>query len=477
MQTSDNELSQLNESPGSDEAGLQSALFDDVGPIPRIPTELTKATAAIHIYPVNGSYTHFVRRAFNGLLVLTLYQWNTLTEDVRVEILEKRIAPKFICTIGELRKALDFKDADHGNNRLYEAIEALYRLEFKFDVMEDHGPAWAVSSRVISQWARAKDGSGRIAWEYPPDVLRMLVDSIPWAKIHLKLCNSMNSGYALALYENTNRYVTNPAKRTRRLPVDQWVHLIAGDKIWYQKEYRYFKRHVLGPAMSELEANELVPIQLTLLETKGPRGKVTHLQFLVELKKQLPLPIELGATMHPRMKAALKAIGLSDSLILKFGVSMEQADLGLLIDATRKRMEKGTLSNPAGYFIATSQLYLGQGLLSPGEDGDKGKVTGRGARANTELSDEYERRRGAVLRERFDASSEDEQAKWTSLFLKQPSATSDVVKSYEKGGVKALLFDRVFFAWLKSAEQGAFLNEIEWRSFDDYLSLVLKDSS
>lgn len=406
-----------------------------------------KAAAAIHVYPVNGAYSHMARRVANALLTLAAHTWKHLSVEQRAEVYERRITLKFRATAGEVKRVLDMADNDHGYDRIYKAIEALYRLEFRFDVMADleGGPEWAVNSRLISQWAQAKDGSGLLEWEYPPDVFRMLMSPSRFAQIDLSLANSFKSSYALALYENTVRYLNNPGRVTPRLTLDEWRRLLVGEKELYNGEYRYFKRYVIVNAIKELQASPGCPIEVTLLETSGARNRVTHLQFRVELKKQLQVPADLGIGPNPRLVEAIRQLGISPTVLNELIATMEEADLQRCLDETLARLKKGPpVRNPAGFFRSRCAAALQRTPLledaPPGIELVDAPPVDEVAQANREM-----------LRGEFFSLTAEQQAEWLEEWKRHPSAPPFVRERLERAGFSDSIVEYVFFGWFASA--------------------------
>jgi hypothetical protein len=444
-----------------------------MAPLEVMPLHLKKAVAAIHLYPLTGTYSHFTRRVFNALLVLASRQWTTLTVDQQGEVYDKRIVPKFRSGVGDLKKALNLASNDRGYDRMYEAIDCLYRLEFRFDVMGDLGQGWTVASRIISQWAHAKDGSGLIEWEYPPDVFQMLMRPMPFARIDMALSNSLSSGYALALYENTCRYIHNPGQLTRRLTVEQWMGLISNSKTSYKGEYRYFKRYVIKPSLEELTASPACPLQLSLIESKGPRGKVTHLQFRVELKRQLPLPTEMGRGPDPRLARAIRKLGVSEKKLNELIVSMEEADLHACLDETLLKSKKGTLQNPAGYFVSACARVLDIDGIS-WESAVRGVLEERALSSEEQYGVTFSTWRNQRIRENFLALSEADQLAWTERFASSTSSIAEVKKKMAESGLTSTLADKVFYGWLMDQEEGTLLVNPEDRSLGEFVARQLK---
>ena len=427
----------------------QRSLFADLDPVQAPPRLLQKAVAAIHSYAINGPYNLYTRRVSNALTVLALGHWRLLSEAEQREILEKRIVLKFRCTVGDIRRCMHVDPKDQNYGRIHSALDALYRLEFRFDVMADleGEPAWTVNSRLISQWARAKDGSGRVEWEYPPDVFQMLIQPSRYAMLNMFQANSFKTAPGLALFENTVRYINNPAHLTSRRTVEDWVRLLANKPDLYLKEYRYFKRYVLTPAMEELNEIPQCPITVSLLETKGARGKVTHLQFKVELKSQRPLITEISTTgPSSQIVAELKALRLGDTVINRLLVSMEDKELRLCLDRLKARLRKPPeVKNMAGLFLSYCNEVMNP--LEPHSELAPDTAIAAPALPTPSRPEEDALRREELQAE-FYLLSPPEQGEWLEKFKEAKKSSSLLQEKLAAEGLSNVLVNRNFFVWL-----------------------------
>lgn len=431
----------------------QAALFPDWMPVSEPPPSLSKAVAAVHMYAVTGTFNLFARRVFNALLSHALDKWNQLPADRQAEIYDKRIVPRFAAPVSDIRLRLNLTEDDHRYTQIYDAIGKLFEAEFRFDVMGDLGHEWTVRSRLISQWARTRDGSGLIQWEYPPDVFKMLMQPMPFARLDLALANSLRSGYALALYENCARYIHNPAKLTSKLPLESWMLLLGNSKALYCKSYRDFKANVLKRALEELAASPACPLQLTLLETRGARGKVTHLQFKVELKTQLPLPTEMGRGMDPRVRAAILKLGVSREKLDELLITMEESDLVTCLQRTHDKVRKGQLTNPAGFFISQCREAMELSDEEEAHEDDPVRVKKVVPLDPVALA----RERGDALRAAFWKLDPVAQEQWLARFKTHPCATPVVLGKLASEGLSSPMAGGTFFGWLAEVEEGTLL--------------------
>ncbi len=278
------------------------------------PTVLRKAVTAVHCHPTSGEQTILTRRVFNALILDAQEQFAALSEHERAEIRRHRGTPIFNTTIGRLRSMIG-QEGTNATERIYGAMEQIYQWSFRMNVMGDvlapppadapdagapaagahstpSGEVQTVQqvleerfSRFLSQWGKgSKQGRpGQISYEFPHDVLLLILDPKPYAQIDMRLINAMGSAQAIALYENCVRYFNTRHRCTAVLPVEEWISLICGVGK-YQGAYKEFKRCALLPAMGWLEKVDSVPFTVELREVKGPRGRVIAIQFKLLLK-------------------------------------------------------------------------------------------------------------------------------------------------------------------------------------------------
>lgn len=438
---------------------------------------LKKSVAIVHMYPLQGNYTLLMRQVLNALLAVAWNHWRSLSAEEQTEAFEKRMVPRFRTTITELRSVLERTKESLSTERVYEVVNALYSLPFRFDAMDDFGEGWGVRSRIISQWSRPFLGSGILEWEHPPDVFQLLMNPARFAQIDMRLLNALTSKYAAALYENTARYVS--VKLTKRLPVAEWVRLITSDSNAYSTtEYKYFKRYVLTPALTELSVSEFCPVQVTLLETKGVRGKVTHLQFQVELRQQFPLKMGARLVADRRLEGILLGWGVSQKSINELAVAFEEQDLWRIADVTVDRVKKGNVRNPAAYFTGLCNAERAQGDAADLEMGQPEgppaqqvrilsapPMTGSAIEAETA----FHRLRAQRIRDGF--AQLDEPARQAYLQQYFATASKSLREKLSKGVGHSKGADNVFFGWLANNGGEVFLSRPEELSFKDFLQL------
>ena len=134
----------------------------------------------------------------------------------------------------------------------------------------------------------------------------------------------------LALYEICVRYLTNPSHLTMREPWEWWRPILsgtpdteAGDEA--KREYKYFKRDYLRPAIAEV--NAVTNIFVELIEHREGR-RVAEIQFRVTERKQPMLALD----EHPNVFDST----LVDRMV-KLGIPLKEAQT-LYADSEENRI-------------------------------------------------------------------------------------------------------------------------------------------
>jgi hypothetical protein len=418
------------------------------------PVRLRKAAALVHSFAIKGKYSFFTRKVYNALLAATLRRWNGLSEEEKVEILEKRIVREFHGSVAELRRILEIPPENRDYDRFYEAMERCEQLEFFFNKMDDKGD-WTMRGRLVGPVGRIETEPGRIRWEFSPDVFAMIVNPGIYAVLNFKLMNSVSSGYTLAMYENLIRYIDNPSHLSARRPVSEWMLLLMGSDEGYNKEYKYFKRYVLKVAMDELNASSACPVNVALIEFS--RGKkVVELQFRVEMKTQIPLPTEIGRSVHPVLERQMRELGLDDiqlnSLICKYEERYLEEKLFLL----QSEASKGGVKSPKAWFLSACQ-----------EDYENAASVAkrREQESNKRRESEVKAKLGAqaalleatnTAKDYFRQLAEDDQQHLRVEFTQLGATPEHVKQDYAKKGERSSMFHGMLYAWL--AESPAYLS-------------------
>lgn len=439
----------------AEEGGLQLSLLPDLPASAQVPTRLQKPAAVIHMYPLEGTYNLYCRKVYNALLVLTLRAWASIDTETRALILEQRRVLRFVATTQDVMRIMRSTSKD--SKRIIQTIELLEGIKCRYDVTDETGGQWRMRSRLLGTWGEEADAPG-VRWEYPPDIFEMLMRPMPYAIIDLRLANSLTSLYALALYENTNRYVGSPSKLTRRLPVEDWIRLLvttnAVGRYLKPGNYRYFKREVVMRAMAELEASDACPITLSMIETTSGRGRVTHLQFRVELKQQYPLPTETGQTGNPRLEEKMRKWGVSNAVINSLIISREETEIAYYVARMEKLLAAGKTfkKSVAAAFVDSINRQYDSELLTA-QRVEREQIKQNQVALREQISEEAFT---TFIRERVKAFYMRQvpmvQTQLCDRYFQSDLANSIEREAYAKHGLESAMAAGPFYAWLGQQE-------------------------
>ena len=412
--------------------------------LPPIETGRTfrKAVQAVHCYPAKGELTAIARRVLNALFIHAQDTFKSMPEEQRAMIKEYRGTPIFTMGIGRLRKYIQQSGRDH--KRLYEALQNIYEWSFHFNVMGDGGGhddgqhdepqlVERVQSRIISVLRFADNDEsleqGQFRYELPHDVLLMILEPRPYAQIDMRAVNGLSSNHAIGLYENLVRYLGTRNRVTAVLPIQEWINLLSGVGNYSGPgQYKNFKRFVLTPAMAWLEKLDAVPFTAQLLEIKGPRNRVTHLQFKLITKQQAALDMgQVPPTWSPKLVETLqKVYGMSLTRIAEWARMATEEEI-------QEAMRRDSIAIPkkiaAGEVVSDRAAYL-LGIVRNVQRGrprdaepdidpsEEEAIDGQGARqvqaaiARTQaLRSEFKNHQLKLVRERVDMLGDAELAK------------------------------------------------------------------
>ena len=234
------------------------------------------------------------------------------------------------------------------------------------DVEPEAGPEVGIST-LIADAEILEDPATRRVWvefSFAPKIKKKLLDPVQYARLSLQFQSQLRSSAGLALYEICVRYLTNPSHLTMREPWEWWRPILsgtpdteAGDEA--KREYKYFKRDYLRPAIAEV--NAVTNIFVELIEHREGR-RVAEIQFRVTERKQPMLALD----EHPNVFDST----LVDRMV-KLGIPLKEAQtlyadseenrIRAALQMTEQRMRSTTLppvrSAPALFKDALKKGY------------------------------------------------------------------------------------------------------------------------
>ncbi|KAF1012775.1 MAG: replication initiation protein [Burkholderia sp.] len=291
----------------------------DVDVVNASSAELRKAVEAIAIQPKSGKITLLTRKLFNVLLAVA--QQADDSGDTYRALLSDIVT----------NSAFDSNDTALVKEHLRRMVSV--QVEWSTGTSSQKpGRKWGIST-LIADAEILEDPITRRVWvefSFAPKIKKKLLDPVQYARLSLQFQSQLRSSAGLALYEICVRYLTNPSHLTMREPWEWWRPILsgtpdteAGDEA--KREYKYFKRDYLRPAIAEV--NAVTNIFVALIEHREGR-RVAQIQFRVSERKQPMLALD----EHPNVFDST----LVDRMV-KLGIPLREAQT-LYADSEENRI-------------------------------------------------------------------------------------------------------------------------------------------
>ncbi|SMF99009.1 Replication protein [Burkholderia singularis] len=423
--------------------------------------ELRKAVEAIAIQPKSGKITLLTRKLFNVLLAVA--QQADDSGDTYRALLSDIVA----------NSAFDSNDTALVKEHLRRMVSV--QVEWSTGTSSQKpGRKWGIST-LIADAEILEDPTTRRVWvefSFAPKIKKKLLDPVQYARLSLQFQSQLRSSAGLALYEICVRYLTNPSHLTMREPWEWWRPILsgtpdteAGDEA--KREYKYFKRDYLRPAIAEV--NAVTNIFVELVEHREGR-RVAEIQFRVSERKQPMLALD----EHPNVFDST----LVDRMV-KIGIPLKEAQtlyadseenrIRAALQLTEQRMRSTTLppvrSGAALFKDALKKGYappvdtveslpnsIGAGVGKAGGTAAAGPVDDPKARLRSEY-DAYRRKEAKQLyEEQGEAEREVARASFEADVL--PALGSHLRDDWRRRGLDSKLVETAFFDWLAQKTWG-----------------------
>ncbi|QSN63300.1 replication initiation protein [Caballeronia sp. M1242] len=413
--------------------------------------ELRKAVEAIAIQPKSGKITLLTRKLFNVLLAVA--QQADESGDTYRALLSDIVA----------NSAFDSNDTALVKEHLRRMVSV--QVEWSTGTSSQKpGRKWGIST-LIADAEILEDPSTRRVWvefSFAPKIKKKLLDPVQYARLSLQFQSQLRSSAGLALYEICVRYLTNPSHLTMRETWEWWRPILsgtpdteAGDEA--KREYKYFKRDYLRPAIAEV--NAVTNIFVELVEHREGR-RVAEIQFRVTERKQPMLALD----EHPNVFDST----LVDRMV-KIGISLKEAQT-LYADSeenriraallmTEQRMRSTTLP-PVRSAAALFKDALKKGYAPPVEalpsvaNGASPRAGAPSASAADDLKarllGEFSAFRRKEARAMYEEQGEEERELARQSFEQEllPELGAHMRDDWRKRGLDSKLAETSFFDWL-----------------------------
>ncbi|CAM2183097.1 Initiator Rep protein WH1 domain-containing protein [Paraburkholderia sacchari] len=411
--------------------------------------ELRKAVEAIAIQPKSGKITLLTRKLFNVLLAVA--QQADESGDTYRALLSDIVA----------NSAFDSNDTALVKEHLRRMVSV--QVEWSQGTSSQKpGRKWGIST-LIADAEILEDPATRRVWvefSFAPKIKKKLLDPVQYARLSLQFQSQLRSSAGLALYEICVRYLTNPSHLTMRETWEWWRPILsgtpdteAGDEA--KREYKYFKRDYLRPAIAEV--NAVTNIFVELIEHREGR-RVAEIQFRVTERKQPMLALD----EHPNVFDST----LVDRMV-KIGIPLKEAQslyadseenrIRAALQLTEQRMRSTSLP-PVRSAAALFKDALKKGYAPPVEDSAPGAPSAARAVAGSaaaddpkaRLMDEYAAYRRKEARALYDEQGELEREVARTSFENDelPALGAHLRDDWRRRGLDSKLADTAFFDWL-----------------------------
>jgi hypothetical protein len=407
--------------------------------------ELRKAVEAIAIQPKSGKITLLTRKLFNVLLAVA--QQADENGDTYRALLSDIVA----------NSAFDSNDTALVKEHLRRMVSV--QVEWSTGTSSQKpGRKWGIST-LIADAEILEDPATRRVWvefSFAPKIKKKLLDPVQYARLSLQFQSQLRSSAGLALYEICVRYLTNPSHLTMRETWEWWRPILsgtpdteAGDEA--KREYKYFKRDYLRPAIAEV--NAVTNIFVELIEHREGR-RVAEIQFRVTERKQPMLALD----EHPNVFDST----LVDRMV-KIGIPLKEAQtlyadseenrIRAALQMTEQRMRSTTLppvrSAPALFKDALKKGYAPPVDTAPAASG--GRLGGAPADdLKARLLGEYAAFRRKEAQSLYDEQGESERETARRSFEDDelPNLGTHMRDDWRRRGLESKLAETAFFDWL-----------------------------
>lgn len=226
-----------------------------------------------------------------------------------------------------------------------------------------------------------------LEWSFPPALLRQMREHKHFFETALHIVNLLSRQSSLALFKVISRYKTSPSGLTERRPWRNWIAVLTGEsaeaaeasarlrnarkgggddesaKHGKYKEYRYFNRDVVAPAVKELN-RVLDDVWVEAIQIKVG-GRVSELQFKVTPRegfKARNSPLRGRTEEIGPVIAELTSLGLTKTFATRLCTEHPKEVLLETAAEVRQRMTEREIQKPPAFFVALMKQKLEEAL-------------------------------------------------------------------------------------------------------------------
>lgn len=400
--------------------------------------EFKKAVEAIHVRVTAGKLTLMGRKLFNVLL------FNAQDQGVTRD--------RYSIPLSMLVSEYEFEGTHM--SYLKESLRKLNTTQVEWDVFSADGKkkSWATATMISG----AKIEDGVLLYGFDQNIKEELLYPATYQRMNFRLISRFQSAHALALYENTMRFVNNTRGTTAALTTRAgwriWAALLSGaPEDVGSLEYKYWKRDTLQKSIDEV--NELSDIQIEPVFFKNGRA-VSDIQFKVLPRQQTQMELDMRSPASSELVQRMVDLGCVRADATAALLSHSEQQIRAALDATVARMSKSKLEKltaPGSYFL--TMLRGGHALTTKagGKDPEAGENLEKKSSADAvrkRLEEKFHAWRVREEEQKYKVLSDEEQRDLYVQFVGAQSENKTLATSIRKYGLETKSVQVAFFGWL-----------------------------
>ena len=216
-------------------------VIEDSVPVPATLAEqsddgqpvLRKYAGAVHI---GADLTLYQRRAFNVLLFWAMPE---MPRTTRHEI-----------DLDELAWGMGLERASQRMQRLIESLDKMMEARVVWNLLDDKGELEEWESATLLPYVKVSKKTRTVLYEFTSAFQERVYNPSEFAEIALRMQRVFRSEHALALYENTRRFLING--ETPWIPLETFRSLMGVNGKPYYDEFKYLSARLIKPAMQQI---------------------------------------------------------------------------------------------------------------------------------------------------------------------------------------------------------------------------------
>ncbi|PPC84869.1 MAG: hypothetical protein CTY35_00680 [Methylotenera sp.] len=442
-----------------------------------------KSVFAIHIIPTSGSLNVQSRKIQVHLAKTAGEQYRKLPIEIREQI-ESAITtytenfrngvtsetpaillqPRFSMPIKKLAEEIGY-DVDSAR-KLTAYLDQLQVTQVKFNALMHNAAkteetVYPSEVNVVTSLISSYMKSGKmISWAYDPVILSIMVNPRTYAQLNLNLVRNARTYSALALYENTKRFLH--IERAGPYDIKVWQALLAEDGVVPDWEDASEFRRKLRRALAELKACEACDIDLEPIESRDPQTNKRTLEFIVSPRRQFVHDFGDNVPKNHDLFTWMISLGIKEPKVRSM---MDAYPEDLLMQKkemfTRKIKSDPTIRNQAGWFIEAVQNDYVEHQNKLDRHRKQKEFEDKLTLEKQKLSDEFNKFQINQVRLKYEALDEGHQEDLMQEMQFNTMSKSNVIKMPEN------LMLQKLYAYLKNKE--GWLTESYELRLDDYI--------